>query len=133
MLCLLLFTAVVDSQHVWNLIQTNEESYCQLSKVFEDDFYFINDSMHEIDNFTTTNDTFEFGLVLGSNATFSMIYSISCKQVECNQTKVPCPRIVFLVSADGPGIPVVFINGYKGALGRWWIVQSDLQFQIQFV
>jgi hypothetical protein len=132
MLQLFLLVSLAISQHIWNLVQTNEPSYCQLAQTLDYDFYFVDSSNTSITNFQTINNTFRFGLLLEQNATFNMIYSLACKQTTCF-IQPPCPRIVFLIGANGPALPIIYSKGYSGAVGRCKKVQEFLEFQIQYL
>ena len=128
--CLFCCVSLV-SQHVWNVVSCNSAVQCQLSHTFENGFSFVDTEGNEITGFIA-NKTYQFGLVLTPNATFEMLYTIACKQLDCNFPKGPCSRSVFIVSANGPGLPNVTTVNYQNATGSWNVNKSYLQFNIHF-
>ncbi len=130
MFFLILLTSVL-AQYAWNLFQTNEASYCQLANVMESNFYFTNTLNQSIHSFITTDNTYKYGLVVSENTTSDMIYSLSCKIEYC--LLPPCPRFVFLISTNNAMFPAVYMNGYKGAVGRWRIITKMMQLQVEYL
>ncbi len=125
----------VSSQHVWNVFIANTQSSCQLANVYEYSANFVDTQNNSINGFVTNDNYFKFGLVLSVNATFNMIYSLTCAETNCvnvTDTKLTCPRIVFVIGAFGPAVPIITIVNYELAIGKWNVSNNQIMLQIIF-
>ena len=119
------------SVHTWQTTYSNQNAACQLSKVFETDFEFVDSHFANISSFEVSGEKpFTFGLQLGTNATFNMLFALTCVRQD-NQTS-QSPKVTFLVGADSPAHPVVDVNPYYGATGKYVVTSIGENFYFYF-
>lgn len=108
--------------HVWHEVNmtTNFAAHCQVEHIYENRSLFYDEHNQSIETFVS-NPYFGFGLYLLPDASFNMIYSVACFNISCAQYPMPCARVLFLISASGPAIPVVKII-------RYWKGDGDVVF-----
>ncbi len=131
MIALLFALSIFGIPHVKHEINTNLWSRCQVSNTFEKSTLFTDLQNQTVEIFDVDN-FFSFNMYLLSNATFNMIYSLSCLNVSCPWVSLPCARSVFQISANGPAMPNIFIQNYDGANSSFQIIDNLLRFTIQF-
>jgi len=113
--------------HVWFIVTAYQLALCQLSRLFEHRFFFVDAQNNTMDTPFIVNNTTRFGLVLENGVDFNMIFALTCMSLE-NQSCDPCPRTSFLVSANGPGESNIQWFNYDQASSH----AQDLTFVLSF-
>jgi hypothetical protein len=132
------FLNLISAQHIWNVFTANQQASCQLSNLFEQSARFVDTQNNSVSEFVTIDNYFKFGLLLSPNATFNMIYSLTCAPTNCFEKRYmyarasPCPRTAFVIGADSPAVPIVDIVNYKLAIGEWKTSNNQILLQITF-
>lgn len=123
------FIQIILAQHVWHVLNVNTQTRCEINHVYENNSYFVDDKNETVTNFTT-NTNYKFGLILNPLADFNMIYSLSCMNINCKQS--PCPRCVFILSADAPASPNITIINYQQSYGNWSVNNNVILLTVTF-
>ncbi len=131
----MLLNLFVFSQHVWHFVNVTtpvqSKFECQIANAFENSCIFVDSTGNNITGFNATQN-YLFGMKLTDDATFNMIYTLTCMLRQCS--KPPCSRCLFQISATDIAKPNVIISNYQSVIGQFNIsVQSTtLLFQIAF-
>lgn len=103
-------------------VTTNSQVNCQLSDIYEMDFYFVNaNTTMPINTFILNpGDVYQYGILMDYDMTYNMMYTLTC--VLCDNQTAQSPKVVFLVGANGPNDTTINCVGYYGAKGTYEII-----------
>ena len=107
--------------YVYHNIIVNYHAECQLSQLYEENFYFVKANTSEpIHTFILDRGViFGYDIVTTNRTTLNMLYAVTCTKI--NYKSSQSPKVAFIIDAGGMNQLNVLINVYYGATAAYEI------------